>query len=231
MESLYPAPSTKFQFRMSDYQKQLIRDFSALGIAAGDVLLVHSSLNAVGHFPDRAHLVVEALRAVLGPAGTLLMPALSYAGVTRETPFFSLGRTPSCVGGLPEYFRQRADTRRSVHPTHPVCAVRPETERRVNTSMHAVEELSPPPYLFGPPLEYLLKVDDQTYRKTYIPHDFEGVEQRYERALALLDAADYSFGKVLLADSYLLRTEPLWEKAHAKLLEDPFFFVDQTARS
>ena len=265
MEFSYPAPSTKFQFRMPDYQKQLIRDFTALGVAAGDVLLVHSSLNAVGRFPDRARLLVEALQAVLGPKGTLLMPALSYASVTRETPFFSLARTPSCVGGLTEYFRQRADTRRSVHPTHSVCAVGPETERllgdhhldttpcgphspfrklreaggkllflgcglRVNTSMHAIEELSPPPYLFGPPLQYLMEVDDQTYRKTYIPHDFAGVEQRYERALKLLDADDYSFGKVLLADSYLLRTEPLWEKAHAKLLEAPFFFVDQSAR-
>jgi len=251
---------------MSDYQPQLIRDFTALGIAAGDILLVHSSLNAVGRFPDRARLIVEALQAVLGPAGTLLMPALSYAGVTPETPFFSVVRTPSCVGGLTEYFRLRPDTRRSVHPTHSVCAVGPETEQllgdhhldstpcgehspfrklreadgkvlflgcglRVNTTMHAVEELSPPPYLFGPPLEYLLEVDDQTLRKTYIPHDFEGVEQRYERALELLDTDDYSFGKVLLADAYLLRTGPLWEKAHAKLLEDPFFFVDQTARS
>ena len=34
------------------------------------------------------------------------------------------------------------------------CGLRP------NTSMHAIEELVEPPYLFGPPLSYQLVLDD-----------------------------------------------------------------------
>lgn len=36
--------------------------------------------------------------------------------------------TPSNVGAIPEYFRTRPGTRRSVHPTHSVCAIGPATE-------------------------------------------------------------------------------------------------------
>jgi aminoglycoside 3-N-acetyltransferase len=51
------------------------------------------------------------------------MPALSYASVRSNHPVFDVIHTPSCVGGLPEYFRTRAGTLRSLHPTHSVCGV------------------------------------------------------------------------------------------------------------
>lgn len=103
---------------------RMIDDFARLGIRANGVLLVHSSLRSLGlpvGDPGRAEKVVSALLNVLGEEGTLLMPALSYETVGFRQPFFDVANTPSCVGGLTEYFRTRPGTRRSVHPTHSVC--------------------------------------------------------------------------------------------------------------
>ena len=52
-------------------------DFSALGVEAGMVLLVHSSLSAMGWVCGGPVAVIIALQHVLGSAGTLVMPAHS----------------------------------------------------------------------------------------------------------------------------------------------------------
>ncbi len=98
-------------------------DLEALGVEPGDTLLVHASLRSIGKIPDAAETLVQGLLNALGNEGTLLMPALSYLTVTAEQPVFDVSETPSCVGALPEYFRKREGTMRSLHPTHSVCGV------------------------------------------------------------------------------------------------------------
>ena len=49
-------------------------DFKALGIEKGMVLLVHSSLSAMGWVCGGAVAVIIALQEVLGETGTLVMP-------------------------------------------------------------------------------------------------------------------------------------------------------------
>ena len=61
-----PAPRTR---------DSLAGDLRALGIGAGDVLLVHSSLRSLGWVSGGALAVVQALLDVLGPAGTLVVPS------------------------------------------------------------------------------------------------------------------------------------------------------------
>jgi len=87
---------------------------------------VHSSLKALApqrNLPGGAETVVRGLLEAMGPEGTLLMPALTYATVGPEQPVFDVERTPCCVGAIPEHFRTRQGTRRSIHPTHSVCGV------------------------------------------------------------------------------------------------------------
>lgn len=55
----------------------LTADLSSLGIAPGMVLLVHSSLSSLGWVSGGPVAVILALEQVLGPKGTLVMPALS----------------------------------------------------------------------------------------------------------------------------------------------------------
>ncbi|MBQ7983749.1 MAG: AAC(3) family N-acetyltransferase [Clostridia bacterium] len=103
---------------------QLISDISALGIRAGDTVLMHSSYKSLGGIEDGAAGFFDAFLTLLGEAGTLVLPALSYASVTRDNPEFDLKTTPSCIGYLPEYFREQVPgVVRSQHPTHSCCAV------------------------------------------------------------------------------------------------------------
>ncbi len=241
----------------------LISDLKALGLKKDDTVLVHSSLRSLGRFANKAEAVTDALLEVLGPNGTLLMPALTYKIVTKEHPVFNSNETSSCVGGLTEYFRKRPGVKRSLHPTHSVCAIGKHADHllkdhyldctpcgvnspfsklrevgghllflgcslNTNTSMHGVEELSAPPYLYGETLEYTLEaIDGKVTKRSYKTHNFQGYEQRYNRVLNILSKDDYAFGKVVKADAYLLKSNPLWEKAHGQLMNDPFGFVDR----
>lgn len=53
------------------------RGLAELGLARGGIVLVHSSLSSFGHVAGGADCVIDALLNVLGPEGTLCMPALS----------------------------------------------------------------------------------------------------------------------------------------------------------
>ena len=108
---------------------QIANDLTALGIRSGGVLLVHASLRSLGTVVGGAETVVRGLLRALQENGTLLMPALSYRYTTVNTPVFDHQDTRSCVGALPEYFRTRANTTRSIHPTHSVSGVGALAER------------------------------------------------------------------------------------------------------
>lgn len=104
-------------------KEELVRDIGAFGIQKGDTILVHSSMKSLGGEVDGGYAaVIDAFLAALGPNGTLMMPALSYETVTKQHPYFSVRKTPTCVGKLTEAFRTTPGVLRSVHPTHSVCA-------------------------------------------------------------------------------------------------------------
>ena len=87
------------------YTERLALDLKRLGIAPGDVVLIHTALKALDTPGVRAEEVIETLMELLTPSGTLLVPALSYETVTRENPVFDVKLTKSCIGALPECFR------------------------------------------------------------------------------------------------------------------------------
>jgi len=55
----------------------LVSDLRALGLVAGDTVLVHSSLSAIGYVAGGAQAVVLALLEVIGTEGTLVVPTHS----------------------------------------------------------------------------------------------------------------------------------------------------------
>lgn len=103
------------RFTLADLSDHL----AALGLRQGDRVLVHASYKALGI--DRPELMIAALRQVLGPSGTLLMPTLSY--MQQPPTVHDTRTTPGCVGFLSEYLRGQPGTLRSLHPTHSVCGV------------------------------------------------------------------------------------------------------------
>lgn len=105
------------------------------------------------------------------------------------------------------------------------CGLRP------NTSMHAIEELVRPWYLFqDTPVEYdCIDENGRHHAVTCARHDFEGgtLLQRYDRVLHILSPRDYKTGKILDADCYLLDAEALWEKAERQYRMQPDYFVER----
>ncbi len=99
-------------------------DLEKLGLKAGDMVMVHSSLSSLGGYVEGGYdAIIDAFMDLLGSDGTLLMPALSYTEVNRSKSVFDIKNTPSCAGTLTEHFRLRDKVIRSMHPTHSVCAL------------------------------------------------------------------------------------------------------------
>ncbi len=246
-------------------QRRIADDLIAIGLRRGGVALVHSSLSSLGHVPGGAEAVIRGLLQALGPEGTLLMPALSYEHANAAHPYFDVSRTPSNVGLIPETFRARPGTLRSVCPTHSVCGVGPLAAQllgehhlddtpcgahspyrllpehngqivflgcnpRRNTSMHSVEEVVVPPYLWGTMLSYEVTLADGTHvKRTQLcrSHNFAGYAQRYERVVDLLCKDAYHSGMVMSALVHILDAAPMWEAALAAYRLNPLYFVQE----
>ena len=95
-----------------------------------------------------------------------------------------------------------------------------------NTSMHAVEELSRPDYLFEKCYTYtVIREDGSTGTQDCYAHDFRGVSQAYSRMENLLTGQELRKGTILGAHCDLMRACPMWEKADAAYRADPHAFV------
>jgi len=115
-------------------------DLRRLGVAEGDVLIVHTSMSAIGWVCGGAQAVIEALLAAVGPGGTIVMPAhtaensdpalwrrppvpKAWWQTIRETmPAFEPAKTPTRgMGVIAELFRTWPGTLRSGHPHGSFC--------------------------------------------------------------------------------------------------------------
>lgn len=110
-------------------------DLRQLGVEAGDVLVVHSSLRSLGWVAGGAAAVVDALLDVVGPEGTVSMPAHSgdwsdpsgwenppvppqwWPDIIDGRPAFDPYATPLReMGAVAENLLMRRATLRSGHP-------------------------------------------------------------------------------------------------------------------
>jgi aminoglycoside 3-N-acetyltransferase len=109
--------------------------FSSIGLNTSDIVLVHSSMSALGWVCGGLQTIVDALIDFVGNEGTIIMPAHSgdwsdpkewenppvpsdWIDVIRNTmpPFDPLKTPTRGIGRLPEYFRTYPRVDRSNHP-------------------------------------------------------------------------------------------------------------------
>lgn len=113
---------------MNITKKEIIEGLKKLGVGAGDLVTVHSSLKSLGHVDGGAQAVIQALLDVIESRGTILMPAFSFSLKNEEHPIFDVNETPSCVGAITEIFRKEYSSHRSIHLTHSYSALGPLAE-------------------------------------------------------------------------------------------------------
>jgi len=95
-------------------KRQIVEQLRALGVSAGDVLLVHTSFRAVRPLEGGPTGLIEALEQSIGPHGTLVMP--SWTGSDEEV--FEPATTPASpdLGVVADTFWRQAGALRSAHP-------------------------------------------------------------------------------------------------------------------
>lgn len=119
-------------------KEELVGDLTSLGVKPGDLLMLHASLRKIGlsrtDFGEGgADLLLDALEAAVGPAGTLMMvlgtdyemdwvyehPPEARAALLAGAPAFDYANAPVLpeVGWLAEAFRRRAGTLTSDNPS------------------------------------------------------------------------------------------------------------------
>ena len=124
----------------ADALPRMIARLRDLGVAAGDILIVHSDLNLLRRLGVRPAEVNAALLELLGPAGTLVMPAYPlfadepqgwdrlHADVSGRVTRYDPKRTPIWTGLLPHALMRTPGARRSALPINSLVALGPHAE-------------------------------------------------------------------------------------------------------
>lgn len=94
----------------------LIGNFKAIGLQPGDTLLVHNSYKSFGGVDGGPQTVINSLLAVLGEAGTLIMPTFNF-DFCKGIPW-DVRSTPSHMGAITNIVREHPDAKRVFHPIY-----------------------------------------------------------------------------------------------------------------
>ncbi|MCP4547828.1 MAG: AAC(3) family N-acetyltransferase [bacterium] len=110
------------------------------GLGEGDLVVLHSGyrgIRAGGSSPDD---IIDAFLAVIGPTGTLAMPAIPYwpeapklydrmvADVNDLVFDYDPAETPAWTGAVPGAMMKRPEAVRSLHPLNTMIAIGPQAE-------------------------------------------------------------------------------------------------------
>jgi len=105
-------------------KRQIADQLRALGVQAGTVLLVHTSFREVRSVQGGPEGLIDALRAALGPDGTLVMPSM----IDDDDNPYDAASTPCLdMGIVADTFWRMPDVLRSDSP-HAFAAIGPQAE-------------------------------------------------------------------------------------------------------
>ena len=99
-----------------------------VNIEQGATLMLHSAWEPLHSGKFSTAELIKRLLSILGPAGTLAMPASPDYKTQVAGAVFDVRRTPSAGGLLTETFRRYPGVKRSINLNHSVCAIGPNAD-------------------------------------------------------------------------------------------------------
>lgn len=225
---------------MNITRKQIAAGLRTLGLADGDIVLLHSSLASLGQVEGGAKSAVEAFLDVLGPEGTLVVPAFGALGVipeaVKEDPravrsVHPLAGVAAIGAKASELCRDHWHAQTAHGPDTPytrianlggyVCLLGVDQDR--STTLHTVEAMLELPYLRDRPTEFETE-DGETVSKTWPlfpgPHrDFIGLDWHLRQSGAM------NMGRIGNAVVRLIRSRDLIDICYEIGQTDPAFVL------
>ncbi len=107
--------------------KELADEVVRLGIKRGQVVIVHCAMNNFYNYRGTVDELIDELLRILGPEGTLCMPAFPRNKYDNSREF-DVRTEPTAAGLLAETFRKRPGVKRSLNQLHSVCALGPKAD-------------------------------------------------------------------------------------------------------
>ncbi len=178
--------------------------------AANPIFDVRTTPSCVGAFPEWVRKQPGVIRSV-HPTHSVAGDGYCAAELLREHVH---DRTPAGPGSP---FRRLRNAGGFILMLG--CGLAP------NTSMHGVEELTEPPYLFTHETRFTcIDAAGERFSAVYRCHGH--FPQHYERVEELLTGDELRRGRVGEADAYLISAPALWKKASLALESNPYFFTE-----
>jgi aminoglycoside 3-N-acetyltransferase len=142
----------RFTHRRKFNLDELRAALEVIGVTAGRTVWVQSSWNEFYNLPEKPSAVIDLLLAMIGPEGTLAMPAIPL--VMDETKVFVAERQAVSTGLICELFRRRPGVRRSIHLASSVAALGPHADFLVRD-----HHLTESPFDKDSPFQRLMEVE------------------------------------------------------------------------
>lgn len=107
--------------------RELADELVRMGMKPGSVVIVHCAMNNFYNYRGSVDELIDELLRVLGPEGTLCMPAFPY-DKNNPDKVFDVRSEKTAAGLLAETFRKRPGVKRSLNQLQSVCALGPKAD-------------------------------------------------------------------------------------------------------
>ncbi|MDE6047054.1 MAG: AAC(3) family N-acetyltransferase, partial [Anaeroplasmataceae bacterium] len=121
-------------------KEDILFDLKQNGFKKTDAVLLHSSLKSFGAIEGKD--IIEAFKEFFS-SGLVIFPTHTWSTITKNEDVFDVKKTPSCVGALTNLALKDPDFKRSVHPTHSVCAYGKNQEAYLKLDLNQSTPVSP----------------------------------------------------------------------------------------
>lgn len=127
----------KIFYRKKYTAEDLLALMQTMGLRAGSVVCIHASMKEFYNYQGTAFELIDGLLRIIGPEGTLAMPAFPPYRYLRDPAYiFHPERDKTGAGYLAETFRRYPGVKRSLNAQHAVCAIGKDADYLIKDHLH-----------------------------------------------------------------------------------------------